>query len=87
MWFYRDTIRLDPDEPSEAMGVIDDAVNEFGFSHGHKSNDSVEFQIEANSQWELREKVAEFLLSLGSLVTGYEINKECVYWSFEDDNA
>jgi hypothetical protein len=86
MWYYRDTISLDPDEPSAAIGIVDDTIRQFGFLHGHKSSDSVEFQVEAPSQWELRDKMGELLDSLGTLTTGYSLKKECVYWAFDDDN-
>lgn len=81
---YRDTFTLAPhwsvldlEMQERVMFELDGAIMELGVIHGHKSHDSVEWEIEAEDLWDLRESVDELLAKV-SLHVDYELNKECI---------
>jgi hypothetical protein len=77
MFSYRDTFTLDPHIPTVRLLTVKEHVQEVGWSHGSKSHDSVEFEVEAEDLWDLHEKMVELQLRVGDLVT-YELNKDCL---------
>ena len=76
MMSYRDTLTFDRDVGTRTQSAVEDYILSVGFIHGHKSERSVEFEFEAEDDWDLRGMVDEFEYELSSWGITYTPDKE-----------
>ena len=80
MFGYRDTLTYPKDTSVETVEAIEEWIRGYGFIHGHKSANSVEFELdELLDQWDACERAYEFSGVCASYGVPYVPDKELAY--------